>query len=143
MGKLKRIVFTEEQIRKLEANTNVQKVSEVAITYTPAFKLEALQAYRTGQLPSEIFVRAGFDLDVIGHQKPKKSLKRWRETYELYGEEGLATDRRGKASTGRKPAGELSVEEELKRAQAKIKLLEAQVDLLKKVEALERQKKKR
>ncbi len=142
MGKLKRIVFTEEQIRKLEANPNVQKVSEVAITYTPAFKLEALKAYRMGQMPSEIFVRAGFDLEVIGHQKPKKSLKRWRETYELYGEEGLATDRRGKASTGRKPAGEL-VEEELKRAQAKIKILEAQVDLLKKVEALERQKKRR
>jgi hypothetical protein len=35
------------------------------------------------------------------------------------------------------------VEEELKRANAKIKLLEAQVDLLKKLEALERQKKKR
>lgn len=143
MGKLKRIVFTEEQIRKLEANPNVQKASESAITYTNAFKLEALQAYKAGQLPSEIFIRAGFDLDVIGHQKPRKCLKRWRDTNDLYGEEGLVTERRGKSSTGRKTAGELSVEEELKRAQAKINLLEAQVDLLKKIEALERQKKKR
>ncbi|WP_438449507.1 helix-turn-helix domain-containing protein, partial [Gorillibacterium sp. sgz5001074] len=142
MGKLKRIVFTEEQIRMLEANPNVQKVSESTITYNPAFKLEALEAYRAGQTPSEIFIRAGFDLDVIGHTKPKKSVKRWRETYQLYGEEGLETDRRGKNSTGRKTAAELTVEEELKRAQAKIKMLEAQVDLLKKLEALERQKKK-
>ncbi len=142
MGKLKRILFTEEQIRKLEANPNVRRASESAITYTSAFKLEALQAYRSGRLPSEIFIRAGFDLDVIGHEKPKQSLRRWREINDRYGEEGLATERRGKNSTGRKPTGELSVDEALKRAQAKIKLLEAQVDLLKKVEALERQKKR-
>lgn len=141
MGKLTRMVFTEAQIRKLEANPSVQKVSESTITYTPAFKVEALQAYRAGQLPSEIFIRAGFDLDTIGHEKPKTCLKRWRKTNELLGEEGLTTERRGKNSTGRRPTGVLSVEEELKRAQAKIKLLEAQVDLLKKVEALERQKK--
>ena len=142
MGKLKRVVFTEVQIERLEANPNVERVSESAITYKPEFKLKALQAYKAGQTPSEIFIRAGFDLDVIGHEKPKKSLKRWRETAGLYGEEGLAADRRGKKSAGRKPAGGLSVEEELKRAQAKIKLLEAQVDLLKKLEALERQKKR-
>jgi transposase-like protein len=130
-------------MRKLEVNPNVQHVTESAITYTPAFKLTALKAYMEGQTPSEIFIRAGFELHVIGHKKPKHSLKRWRDTYERFGEEGLAAERRGKSSTGRKPAGELSVEEELKRANAKIKLLEAQVDLLKKLEALERQKKKR
>ncbi|WP_223879927.1 HTH domain-containing protein [Paenibacillus spiritus] len=142
MGKLKRVKFTEDQIKKLEENPNVERVSESAITYKPAFKLEALQAYKAGQTPSEIFIRADFDLDVIGHEKPKKSLKRWREAAGLYGKEGLAVDRRGKNSVGRKPAGELSVEEELKRAQVKIKLLEAEVDLLKKLEALERQKKR-
>lgn len=143
MGKLKRVLFTEEQMRKLEQNPNVHHVTEATITYTPAFKLEALKAYKQGQTPSEIFIRAGFDLDVIGHKKPKDSLKRWRETFERYGDEALATERRGKGSTGRKPAGQRPAEEELKRAKAKIKLLEAQVDLLKKLEALERQKKKR
>lgn len=143
MGKLKRDLFTEEQMRQLEENPNVQHVSESTITYTPTFKLAAVQAYTLGQTPSEIFLRAGFDLNVIGHKKPKHCLKRWRDTYGQYGEEGLATDRRGKSSTGRKPVGELSVEEELKRAKAKIKLLEAEVDLLKKLEALELQKKKR
>jgi len=142
MGKLKRIVFTEEQMRKLEANPNVQHVSESVITYTPAFKLAAVKAYAEGQTPSEIFIRAGFDLDIIGHKKPKHCLKRWRDINNQYGEEGLASERRGKGSTGRKPVGELSVEEELKRVKAKINLLEAQVELLKKLEALERQKKR-
>ncbi len=142
MGKLKRVVFTEEQMRILEANPNVLRVTESAITYTPAFKLAALQAYMLGQTPSEVFIQAGFNLDVIGHQKPKHSLKRWRDTFNQYGEKGLTTERRGKGSTGRKPARELSAEDELKRAKAKIKLLEAQVDLLKKLDALEQQKKR-
>ena len=51
-------------------------------------------------------------------------------------------ERRGRGSTGRRKAVALSAEEDLKLARAKIKLLEAEVDLLKKLEALERQKKK-
>lgn len=141
MGKLKRVVFSEEQIRQIGENSNVQRVSESAITYTSAFKLAALQAYREGQTPAEIFIRAGFDLDVVGRTKPKHCLKRWRATYQQHGEAGLVTERRGTNSTGSRATRPLSTEEELKRAKAKIHLLEAQVDLLKKLEALERQKK--
>lgn len=86
-------------------------MTEMAITYKPAFKLAALQASYRGLYTRRNFYRDGFDLDVINHKKPKHSLKRWRETYNLYGEEGLTTEQRGKSSTGRKPAGELSAEE--------------------------------
>lgn len=51
----------------------------------------------------------------------------------------MLEDRRGKGTTGRKAAGELSVEEKLLRAEARVKLLEAENDLLKKLETLERQ----
>ncbi|MNW52355.1 hypothetical protein D3C74_298720 [compost metagenome] len=77
---------------------------------------------------------------IIGHKKPKHCLKRWGGLYSVHGEKGLLEERRGKGSTGRRPAGSLSTEEELKRAQAKIKLLEAEVDFLKKLDVLERQK---
>jgi transposase len=143
MGNLNRTLFTEENMRRLETNPNVQHVSETNITYTPEFKLAAVKAYEEGETPVEIFIKAGFDLDLIGHKKPKDSLKRWRDTYAKYGETGIKEERRGKGSTGRKPTGDLSAEEELKRARAKIKLLEAEVDFLKKLEALERQKRKR
>lgn len=143
MGYMNRTLFTEENMKNLAANPHVQQVSETNITYKPEFKIAAVKAYEEGLTPVEIFIQAGFDLDVIGHQKPKHSLKRWRETFAKYGEAGLAEERRGKGSTGRRPAGELSVEEELQRAMAKIKLLQAEVDFLKKLEALERQKKKR
>lgn len=52
MGKLNRAVFTNEQMRTLEANPNIQHVSESAITYTPAFKLAAVKAYAEDQTPS-------------------------------------------------------------------------------------------
>jgi transposase len=143
MGNMNRTLFTEENMRRLETNPNVQHVSETNITYTATFKLAAVQAYLEGQTPMEIFLKAGFDLDIIGHKKPKHSLKRWRDAYAARGEVGLLEERRGKGSTGRKPSGEISAEEELKRTKALIKLLEAEVDFLKKLEALERQKRKR
>jgi transposase len=142
MGKLNRTLFTEENMRRLETNSNVQHVSETNITYTPEFKLAAVKAYEEGETPAEIFIKAGFDLDLIGHEKPKQCLKRWRDTYATFGESGLMEERRGRGSTGRRKAVALSAEEDLKLARAKIKLLEAEVDLLKKLEALERQKKK-
>ncbi|CAM4229909.1 hypothetical protein FHS16_001181 [Paenibacillus endophyticus] len=51
-------------------------------------------------------------------------------------------DRRGRASTGRHTSKELTPEEKLKRAEAKIKLLEVENEFLKKLEALERKVKR-
>jgi transposase len=135
-------LFTEQEIRHLETNPNVQHVTAKSITYAPAFKLAAVQAYMAGETPQEIFLQAGFDLDVIGHEKPKHCLKRWREVYATHGESGLLEERRGKGSTGRRPSSDLSIEEKLRRAEARIKLLEAENDFLKKLEALEGQKRK-
>ncbi|EOS53477.1 hypothetical protein SAMN02744124_03206 [Paenibacillus barengoltzii J12] len=133
-------LFTEQQRKQLESNPNVQHVTDRTITYTPSFKLAAIKAYQEGKTPMEIFLNAGFDIAAIGNEKPKKCLKRWREQYQKLGEAGLLEDRRGKNSVGRPSQGELSVEQKLKRAEARIKLLEAENELLKKLEALERQK---
>lgn len=66
-------------------------------------------------------------------------MKRWRETYEKYGELGLEGERRGKGSTGRPSSKDLSTEEKLKKAEARIKYLEAENEFLKKLDELERQ----
>jgi putative transposase len=134
--------FTEQEIQLLEGNPNVHHVTKKNITYSPSFRLEAIQAYKEGQTPMEIFLRAGLNIDLIGHEMPRKCLRRWRNAYALYGETGLLEERRGKGSTGRRPVEELSAEEKLKRAEVRIKLLEAENELLKKLEALERQQSK-
>ncbi|MFC0215263.1 IS3 family transposase [Paenibacillus chartarius] len=124
--------FTAHEIRQLEANPNVLHVSEMAITYSPEFKLAALESYRMGNSPQQIFIEAGFLLSTIGNRKPQECLKRWRATYSEYGEKGLLEERRGKAATGRKSTQDLSVQEQLERAEARIKLLEAEKRFLKK-----------
>jgi transposase len=133
-------IFSEHEIKQLENNPNVQNVTNKTITYAPSFKVAAVRAYNEGQSPMEIFLKAGFDVGVIGHQKPKQCLMRWRDVYTAHGEAGLLEERRGKGSMGRPTSRKLSTEEKLKRAEARIKLLEAENDLLKKLEALERQK---
>jgi transposase len=136
-------IYNEFQIKELEKNPNVLSASERSISYSPEFKLKAVMDYKGGKIPSQIFIEQGFDLDMIGKEQPKRCLKRWRDSYERFGEEGFLTERRGKGSTGRPSSKELSVEEKLRKAEARIKFLEAENDFLKKLEELERQAKKK
>jgi transposase len=136
-------LFTSMQIRLLESNPNVIHISEKAITYKSEFKVQAVKSYKVGFTPMQIFIEAGFDIAIIGAKTPKKGLNRWRKTYDMYGEEGLLMDRRGKVSTRRPSSKELSTEEKLERAEARIKLLEVENEFLKKLEALERQAKRK
>ncbi|RCW48612.1 hypothetical protein DFP97_106316 [Paenibacillus prosopidis] len=48
------------QIKLLESNPNIEHVSERAISYKPEFKLHAVQAYKSGRAPMQIFLEAGF-----------------------------------------------------------------------------------
>jgi transposase len=136
-------LFTQYQIKELEKNPNVLRVSERSISYNPDFKIKAVSEYQIGKIPAQIFIENGFNLELIGKNQPKRCLQRWRQTFEKYGDVGLETERRGKASTGRPTSKDLSVEEQLKKAEARIKLLEAENDFLKKLEELERQALKR
>jgi transposase len=135
--------FTEQQIKQLKDNPNVLNVTEKTVSYTPEFKLAAIKAYKEGKTPMEIFIDAGFNPDIIHRRTPVESLKRWRAIFASSGESGLTEDRRGSGSTGRNPTKELTTEDKLRRAEARIKLLEAENDFLKKLEALERQVKKK
>jgi transposase len=96
--KMGSVRFTEQEMKQLKTNPNVRHVTEKSITYSPAFKLASVKAYEEGQKPMEIFLIAGFDMDVIGHKIPQISLKRWRYAYTANGESGLLEDRRGKGT---------------------------------------------
>jgi transposase len=136
---MSKIIFNAFQMKQLEANPNVSKVSERSLTYHPDFKLKATQDNLKGKEPMQIFLENGFNLTIIGKDKPKQCLKRWRKIYEQFGEDGFYTERRGKASTGRPSSKPMTPEVELKKAQARIAFLEAELDFLKKLDELERQ----
>ena len=131
---------------ELERNPNVLRVTEQSITYHPDFKVKAVLENIKGEGPARIFMDHGFDLDIIGKGLPRKRLYQWKKIYNESGELGLTLDNRGKTRVERSSLKELSIEEKLKKAEARIKFLEVENDFLKKLEELERQalaKKKR
>ena len=135
--------FSEVEQRILMENPNVKKVSSKTITYSPDFKIHAVKEYLNGKTPMVIFIEAGFNIELIGRKTPGSSLNRWRKTYKNYGEDEFLHETRGKGSTGRPRSKAMNDSEKLDKAEAKIKYLEAELDFLKKLDALERQVKKK
>lgn len=133
---MSKIIFTKQEIETLQNNTNVARVSERAITYTDAFKHTFLDAYLAGKLPRHIFEENGFDVEVIGMKRIEQSAYRWKKAYEKDGSIGLTDSR--KSHSGRPLIRELTSTEIIERQEARIKLLEGQVALLKKLEVTER-----
>lgn len=132
-------LFSPEAKAIMLQNKNVLRVSDGTITYCPDFKVGAVRAnLNEAKPPQSIFVEAGFDLELIGHETPKRCLKRWRAVFKQYGEVGLRNDQRGKHATGRPVERELTVEEKLRRAEAKVRFLQEENELLKKFRAIER-----
>lgn len=132
-------VFSSEAQARIKQNSNVLKVSETTITYCPDFKVRAVRASLFEEkTPIQIFEDAGFDLDLIGRKIPKRCLGRWREIFTQRGEEALRNDQRGKHVADLSSEGEVTVEEKLRRAEARVRYLEEENKLLKKFRAIER-----
>ena len=124
-------LFTEQEIIILKQNKYIKKVSSKGITYTDEFKKIFINESINGKLPRIIFEECGFNIDIIGMQRIKSSASRWRTAFKNGGAIKL-TDTR-KYNTGRPIEKDLSIEEKYKKLEAKMKLLQAENELLKKV----------
>jgi transposase InsO family protein len=133
---MSKTTFSNREIKILQKNPNVLRVSNLAITYSDDFKNKFINEYLAGKLPRQIFEENGFDVDIIGIKRIETSSSRWRRAYEKDGLIGLSDAR--KAASGRPLKRELSQAEIIERQEARIKLLEGQVELLKKLEVTER-----
>lgn len=136
----KRLLTKKEQAI-LKENLYVKSVSEKSITYTDEFKRHFIAENEKGKLPREIFEEAGLSVDLIGMKRIETAGKRWRKAYREAGIEGLQDTR--KMNSGRPLERELSLEEKYVRLEAKARLLEAENELLKKLDLLERQMRKK
>lgn len=134
-------IFTSQQLAQLKLNPYVKNVSAKAITYTEEFKGFFIDEYHKGKMPSEIFQEAGFDLEALGPIRIQKASRRWRSAYQEHGLVGLEDAR--KHTSGRPLERELSPEEKYARLEAKLNLVEAENELLKKLDQLERQMRKK
>ena len=133
---MSRLTFSEKDRKALSENSNVLRVSNKSITYSDDFKRHFIEEYFQGKLPRVIFEEAGFDIDVVGRKRYEQSAHRWIKAYNKDGIVGLRDARC--ENSGRPKLKELSQDEIIKRQDAKIKLLEEQVELLKKLDKIER-----
>ena len=129
-------LFSNKDIELLSKNKYVKKVSEKGITYTDEFKRLFISENEKGKFPRDIFVECGFDIDVIGLKRIQSAGSRWRSAFRRNGIEQLQDTR--KFNTGRSTEKDLSLEKKYEKLQAKLKLLQADNELLKKLEMLER-----
>ena len=132
------LYFTQEQQHLLSQSPCITKVTEKSITYSEDFKLHAINEYAKGKTPTEIFREAGLEPKIIGSKNPGRSLSRWRSVYFKEGKAGLIGEKRGRGSSGRPKTSEMSLEERLVVAEAKITYLQMENEFLKKLDELER-----
>lgn len=133
---MSKLIFSEEDIKILRNNPYVIKVSEKSITYSDEFKRLFIESYLQGKLPKQIFCEAGFDIEMIGRKRYEQAAHRWLKAYNSDGIIGLRDTR--KEASGRPKVTALSKDEIIERQDAKIKLLEEQLELLKKLDVIER-----
>ena len=131
---MSKILFTDAQVKKLSKNKWIKNITNKGITYTDEFKYKLVKECENyKKFPQDVFRECGIDRDIVGERRISDSANRWRKQYKNTGE--LKDTRKG--SFGRPIQRELSDKEKLERAEAKIKLLEAENELLKKNELIE------
>ena len=131
---MSKILFTDKQVKRLSKNEWIENISNKAITYTYEFKIKLLKETENyKKFPQEVFRECGIDPKIVGKKRIENAATRWRAQYK---NTGKIKDTR-KSMSGRPRIHNLSDREKLKRAEAKIKLLEAENELLKKNEMIE------
>lgn len=131
-------IFTKEEIEILSKNEYIKNVSAKSITYTSAFRRLFIVRSNEGDLARIIFEECGFDIDIIGMKRIEAASGRWKQAYKTKGVLGLDDTRKG--NSGRPLERELTLQEKYDRLEAKNNYLQAEIDLLKKLDASERRR---
>lgn len=125
--------FSDEQVKELEKNPYVKKVSIKSITYSEEFKELFWIDLQNGMMPGNIFRKYGFDPHMLGSSRTLKFTNRVRK--EAAREEGF------KDTRGTNPEDllqNLTIEEQLERLKQKNKILQQENDFLKRVRFINR-----
>jgi hypothetical protein len=135
-GQVSKNLFSDEDIRLLSENPNVEYITETSIAFTPEFKRRFYEGKKEGKSIRSILIENGIDPNILGEGRIKNLS--WRINRMAKREAGF-TDLRSQP----KPIShELSEKDRLVQLERKILLLEAQIDFLKKIQQVARIKKK-
>lgn len=131
---MSKILFTDTQVKKLSKNKWIKKINNKTITFTNEFKYKLVKECENyKKFPQDVFRECGIDPEIVGVKRYEQAAYRWRKQLNSIGE--IKDTKTG--ASGRPLKRELSDKEKLERAEVKIKLLEAENELLKKNELIE------
>lgn len=125
--------FSDHDRQELLKSPYVSSVTDSQITFTPEFKKEVVERNLRGISPADAFKELGINIALFLTDFPKKSASRWKKIYEEEGFEGLK-EKRGKSATGR-PKRSFDPNN-VKDLQRRIMELEAENFIIKKLNAL-------
>lgn len=125
--------YTVKQIKELEKNPYVYKVTKHKLYYTAKFKEDFWTSYQAGNAPRKILSDFGFDLKIFG-QKQIDSLVQHIKKQALAGD-GFSEGENRTKRTGRKAASEedLFSPQSMERVQNELLYLRQEVEFLKKI----------
>ena len=124
--------YTEKQIKQLEKNPYVFKVTKYKLYYTAKFKEDFWVSYQAGNTPRKILTDFGFDLNIFG-QKQIDSLVQHIKKQALSGNEFTeGENRQRRVSMKAAPEEELASPQSIERMQNELLYLRQEVEFLKK-----------
>ena len=129
-------LFTDKEIKILIRNKYIKNVTAKEITYADEFKRLFIEEFVAGKLAKQIFEEHDFNISLIGMKRVHTSRARWLRAYNKDGILGLIDKR--KNNSGRQREKELSLQEKYEKLEAQNNLLQAENELLKKLDARER-----
>ena len=116
--KRKQKQFTQEQIQLLLESPYIVQVYSSSIKYSDEFKQLAIDKYNQGFAPVQIFADAGLNIELIGQKNSFNLIKKW-------------------LNNPPKSLSNLTLEEQVQELQARNAYLEAELEFVKKLRALE------
>lgn len=131
--------LSDYQRRKLLENPNIERITEKHVVFTSNFKIKSVESYLDGLSATEIFTKAGINLNFFKPQYEKHCLKKWKKKYTEEGKESFSIENRGSGAKGRPKRQDLDklTYEEL---QAIIEIQREVIEELKKKKALAKKK---
>lgn len=129
-------LFTDKEIKLLDANPYVKNVSSKGITYMDEFKEIFILESKNGKLARDIFDDYGLDKEILGAARILGASKRWKNAFKKFGIDGLRDTR--KDNSGQTFKRELSKEEKYAKMEAELALVKAENELLKKIKQMVR-----
>jgi hypothetical protein len=134
--------YTTKQIRELEKNPYVFRVTKHKLYYTSKFKEDFWISYQAGNTPRKILTDFGFDLSIYGQKQIDSLVQRIKKQALLGNGFSEGENRQRRVSMKSTTEEELSSPQSMERMQNELLYLRQEVDFLKKIIAADNSKRK-